>query len=380
MSLPASGFRLTWVDATKGVSILWIVVFHFFGAYSSARYPWPLNVSSFPSFWSQCAPSTFTDGVGCALEGLLAALIQRGPNAVGVFIVMSGFGLTYGLAKTGQPQGGWGGWYRKRLLRLFPMYWAAHLVYLISPFVYRQDPVDYRFLLSLMGDRIVPVDKMFYYLVPAWWFVGLLIQLYIVFPFLFRLLQKLRPVTFLILCCLFTVITRYLLFGVLQANGNYLQGAFFGGRLWEFAAGMVLAYLYRRRPSSVEGGFFSLPMLMAGVALYTLGVFAYQPGFLYAFSDGLVGMGLFVLLSHATRWTDRMVPIIGTILATVGVYSYGLYLLHQPYVIHFGHELRGYTMWGFLFFGFIVVTGITVGGMVLERQVNGLSNRWLGGS
>ena len=67
-------------------------------------------------------------------------------------------------------------------MRLFPLYWLAHLVFLVSPFVILHDPVDYRFLLSFFGDRVYPVDKMFFYLVPAWWFLGLLIETLHRFP------------------------------------------------------------------------------------------------------------------------------------------------------------------------------------------------------
>ena len=369
--------RLTWLDATKGISILWIVYFHFFGAYSSERYPWPLSLSTFPSFMSTCGPSTFWDTVECFLEGCVAALIQRGPNAVGVFLILSGFGLTYSLAKSGGPKGGWLEWYRRRLLRLFPMYWVAHLVYLVSPFMHRSDPIDHRFLLSLFGDRVYPVETMFYYLVPSWWFFGLLLELYLVFPLLFRLLEKLRPVLFLILCIAVTVVSRYILFGLLQANGNYLQGAFFGGRLWEFATGMSLAMLYRERPSSMEVGMFSAPMLLLGITVYGLGLYAYQPNFLYVFSDGLIATGLSIILAHVTRWGDKHLPFFGILFSTVGIYSYGLYLLHQPYVIHFGHELHGFGMSAFLLFATIVIAIVAVGGLVIERQVNRLASRLL---
>jgi peptidoglycan/LPS O-acetylase OafA/YrhL len=326
---------------------------------------------------STCAPASFWETLNCLAEGLLASLLQRGPAAVGVFIILSGFGLTFSLAKKGNPEGGWKIWYSRRVLRLFPMYWAAHLVYLISPFMYRSDPVDYRFILSFLGDRVFPVDKVFYYLVPAWWFFGLLIQLYLVFPILFRMLQKFHPAKFLLISGLATIACRYILNSVLHANGNYIQGAFFMARLFEFTAGMALAYMYRQRPSAVESGMFSGWMLLGGVFLYVLGLYSYQPDFFYVFSDGLTATGLFIILAHAVRWAGRVLPLAGTVLSTVGIYSYGLYLLHQPYVIHFGHELRGFGLWTFAALGSIVVACITAGSILLERYVNGIVTRVL---
>ena len=57
---------------------------------------------------------------------------------------------------------------------------------------------------------------------------------------------------------------RYLLLLVLSANGYYVQGAFFGSRLWEFALGMVLGFAYRRYPVEIEQRLFSFPILAAG--------------------------------------------------------------------------------------------------------------------
>lgn len=375
--VPRSYARLTWLDATKGISILLIVFFHFFSAYGGGGYPWPFKLSNLPSFVSECSPASSTGALGCTAGALFAALLQRGPNAVGVFILLSGFGLTYSLAKRGYPQGGWMRWYRRRLLRLFPMYWTAHLVYLISPFVHRQDPIDYRFFLSFLGDRVYPIDKIFYYLTPAWWFVGLLIELYLVFPLLFGLLKKVGPGWFLAICALITVFSRYMLFGVIEANANYLQGALFTARLWEFAAGMVLALFYRSHPYLAEEWLFSGKTLLGGILVYNLGLYSYQPTFTYAFSDALIGIGLFIILVHIVRWAERLLSPLGWILSTAGVYSYGLYLLHQPYVIYFGKRMGELGLPFFIGCALLIVTIIALLAILIERYVNRLTSRML---
>jgi peptidoglycan/LPS O-acetylase OafA/YrhL len=126
-----------------------------------------------------------------------------------------------------------------RVLRLFPMYWVAHLIYLVSPFEARYDPIDYRFILSFLGDRMYPV-QMIEYLTPAWWYFGLILELYLIFPLLFRLLQKAGVQWFLVICAAETVLCRYiLLFNIFQTDGMVLS-AFCGSRLWEFAFGMVV--------------------------------------------------------------------------------------------------------------------------------------------
>src|SRR5262249_52483942 len=277
---PASP-RLSWLDGMKGISILWIAFFHFFGTYANGRYPNPLGPHYFSSFVSQCAPSSLLGTVGCLTQGFLVATALVGFHAVSVFLVLSGFGLTYSLARTGEPEGGWLGWYRARLLRLFPMYWLAHLVYLVSPFISRPEPLDYRFLLSFLGDRIYPIDMIFFYANPALWYFGLLLELYLVFPVLFRLLQKLGVTWFLVLCGLETLISRYLLLYVISASGNYLLGAFFGTRLWEFAAGMALGLLFRRQRAVVEERLFTGWTFLSGVLIYMVGLYSYATSLSY---------------------------------------------------------------------------------------------------
>ncbi|MBI3798778.1 MAG: acyltransferase [Deltaproteobacteria bacterium] len=372
---PASP-RLSWLDGMKGISILWIAFFHFFGTYANGRYPGPLGPHYFSAFVSQCAPSSVLGTVGCIAQGFLVATAEVGFHAVSVFLVLSGFGLTYSLARTGEPEGGWIGWYRGRLLRLFPMYWVAHLVYLVSPFIARPEPLDYRFLLSFLGDRIYPVDMIFFYANPALWYFGLLLELYLVFPLLFRLLQKLGVTWFLVLCGLETLISRYLLLCVISASGNYLQGAFFGTRLWEFALGMALGLLFRRQQVVVEERLFTSWTFFSGVVIYILGLYSYATTVSYTVTDPFIGTGLSIILAHVALWSG-LLPRLGRTLAYVGAFSYGLYLLHQPYVIYFGERMRTLSPLVFIVLAGAIIAVLTMVAIPLERYVNQLTSRVL---
>ncbi len=175
----------------------------------------------------------------CLGSAVLAAAVQMGFHGVAVFLVLSGFGLSYALARSGRPPAAWLGWYRSRLVRLLPMYWVAHLVYLVSPFQARFDALDYRFALSLLGDRVVPIGTLFYYFNPALWYFGLLLQLYLVFPALFVALGRLGVARFLAAAAVVTVGARWLLVIAMPVSGEWVQGGFFACRLWEFALGMA---------------------------------------------------------------------------------------------------------------------------------------------
>ncbi len=368
-----SSTHFQWIDGVKGLAVLWIALYHCLLAYGGSI-PWPITPGSFFDFVHQCARGSPIGSLSCAVEGIVAAIIQRGAQGVGVFILFSGFGLTYSILRRGGVETSWTVWYRRRFKRLFPVYWLAHIVFLVSPLAVLHDKVDYRFLLSFFGDRIFPVDKMFFYLVPAWWFLGLLIELYIVFPLLFKLMQRMGWVKYLVLCILMDLAARFILMS-LEANGYYEMGALFVCRLWEFAAGMALGKLMAENSYATLDRLLSRECFLAGIIVYTLGVYAYQPNFLYSVSDGLTAMGLSVILIHVAHRLDR-VPLLGRTLGWAGVFSYGIYLFHQPYVMYAGEKLRPYSLGVFLVFATAVTVVVACVSMCLEFATNRTLNHF----
>jgi peptidoglycan/LPS O-acetylase OafA/YrhL len=363
--------RIGWIDIIKGASILWIVFFHFFAAYD-IKYPWILDQQYISQFIKICAPLSPWDTMLCISKSLWIAVIKLGYQAVGVFIVTSGFGLTYSVAKKGGSINRWHTWYLKRLLRLFPMYWAAHLVFLISPFVFRPEPIDYRFLLSFFGDRICPLYSIFYYANPAWWFFGLLLELYLVFPILFFTLKRFGVLRFLILCGCITFITRLLLIVLIPVHWYYVQGAFFGARLGEFALGMALGWYYNDLPAAIGNWVSHAVMPIIGAICYALGILSYRWKWSLVFTDLFLTCGIFLILTQIARF-GSIIPIFTRALAYLGTFSYGLYLLHQPYVIYFGELMRNLSLSFFVFYACIIMAFIIFEAICLESIINRLT-------
>ena len=67
-----------------------------------------------------------------------------------------------------------------------------------------------------------------------------------------------------------------------------------------------------------------------------------------------------------------------TAIAFVGFYSYGLYLIHQPYVIYAGIRMRGYPMSEFVLAAGATIVVFVLGCAYIERRVNYLAVRVLG--
>jgi len=367
--------RITWPDTVKGVCILWIVYFHTYMSFSDHHLPWPLD----PDFFAQsCAPlGPHASWLVCAARAGFIAFSSLGFHGVGVFIALSGFTLSFTLARKGDAAIDWRTWYRSRLVRLFPLYWTAHVIYLVSPPAVHIEAIDYRFVLSFLGDRVIPLSMIFYYANAAWWYFGLLLQLYLVFPLLHIARARLGTSAFLAMSAVVTVGTRYLFLELWpsQYSGALMQGALFTCRLFEFSAGMVIGAAYARDRRATEGWLLSLPSIAAGALLYAAGLYAWGHAFVLA--DGLIGCGLLLFLAGIADQLERVAWLQSKI-ATIGAFSYGLYLFHQPYVIWVGAQVRGGPILTFIPVALVTTAVLAVVSMWIERHVNALATRVLG--
>lgn len=107
-----------------------------------------------------------------------------------------------------------------------------------------------------------------------------------------------------------------------------------------------------------------------------VGLYSYATTLSYTVTDPLIGTGLFIILAHVALWSG-LLPRLAGMLAYVGAFSYGLYLLHQPYVIYFGERMRGLSMPGFTVLAWAIIALLTAGAIPLERYVNQLTSRVL---
>ena len=242
--------RLVWLDIAKGLAILWVVYFHFFKTYRDWA-PYPMS----GHFIADVAGAHGWDSASAAIQTIATivwyAISGVGFHAVGLFIIVSGWSLASATAKR-EAKGpiAWGPWYRARFIRLYPMYWLAHLVYLVSPFQARLEPIDWRFLISLTGLRMIDISMNFMYLNAAWWYFSMLIQLYLLFPLLFMGMRKFGLATFLLMAFAVGFFTRYLLLEVWHAHGYWILGGNALSRLPEFALGMVVGMVHLRDPGA----------------------------------------------------------------------------------------------------------------------------------
>src|SRR5216117_2991759 len=275
--------RLVWIDISKGLAILFVAYFHFFSTYfQHGVLP--------PPDWSNVTASALT-----LLRLAWFKISGLAFHAVGVFIILSGWTLMQSTARRAEKgEIAWGAWYWARFVRLYPMYWVAHLVYLISPFVAHLEPVDDRIILSLLGLRFIDIQMNFMYLNAAWWYFAMLIQFYLIFPLLFWMARRLGPWWFLIIACAAGFFARYILLVVWPQNGLWVLGGFAICRLPEFALGMSLAMWHGRSAARVERFLLRRAGFVVGLLLYPAALWLYHNAITYIFVDFATGACYFL--------------------------------------------------------------------------------------
>ncbi|MEY5063077.1 MAG: hypothetical protein RLZZ112_1041 [Verrucomicrobiota bacterium] len=365
--------RMTWLDVTKGWAILWVVYFHTFTCW--IKPPSPIGANFFqevgrPETWT--GPLAVAEGIGRILG---IGLSQLGFHAVGLFVVASGFVLTQSAVRAAKKGGvSWGRWIGTRLARLYPMYWFAHLVYLLSPFQAKMEPLDWRFWVSLSGLRFLWIDWNFFYLNAAWWYFCLILQLFALFPLLFWLLRRLGPVPCFLLATLMGWAARYVMLYVHPVSGQFVLGGCGLSRMPEFAFGMLLGALHAQNADRFESWLLRGPGFLAGLVFYPLALAVYHFPKGYVAVDLLTGIACFLVVAGASGFWSK-IPHLGRGLAVAGTFSYGIYLIHQPYAIYLGSFLKGLPVWPAVPLLLVIAVGLAVWGGFLEKVLT----RWLQG-
>ncbi len=296
------------VDQLRGIAALWVVIYH---AYHLVSYRLQFGRSFAPDHWP-------------IISNPLMAVVVEGHAAVGLFMVLSGFILTYGA---------WGrqieylGFLRNRLLRIYPL-----AVFLLAVAVYSMPE---RFTWGafwqtlLLGQNLpgafagTPYTDMF-------WAISVEFQFYLIFPMLCLILRQRgwQAFTMLILALL---LFRFIavLFGANPRDLSYLTIV---GRLDEFVIGMLLGAWRRDHPDRVVSAWW-LPVVTV-IWVMVLWEFNRLGGWPVLSAWKVVWPTLEGVLSSAFIFTylclaPKLPRLVAEAMRRVGLLSYSLYLMHM---------------------------------------------------
>jgi peptidoglycan/LPS O-acetylase OafA/YrhL len=373
--------RLLWIDIAKGIGILWVVFFHFVTNYidtdSNPNLPSPTS----GHFIQTIAGSSGFDSLSHVIETfwrwIWYSVSLVGFHAVGLFVLLGGWSLAASTWKKSE-QGPviWSHWYKQRFVRLYPMYWAAHLLLLLLPFTWLE-PIDGRIFISLSGLRWINLESNFSYGNAAWWYFAMLIQLYAIFPVLFLIMRRIGLSAFLMVGISLGLVTRYLLLVEWQSHGFWLMGANCLSRIPEFVVGMVLGILHLQQRERVERMLLSPGALCLGLCMYYWLALVHGQAMRYVFADLYIALSCSLVILGLSGFFQRS-EFLSRWVGLVGTYSFGLYLTHQPLVTWLGQRMQKLSTYQFLGVSAVVLFVLSGFGIWMERLVNGLTDRVLG--
>ncbi len=373
---PVAGAHLAWIEKLKGLALLWILLDHVgeqtfgFPYFANPDKNWPLLAVRVSQFLAVDLPQhPFSVPIA-----VIRDFCWMGDQGVSLFLLLSGFTLTYSILQ--RSRGGavsWSEFYRRRVLRIYPTWITAHLLFLFPLAIVgiRLSLADSRLYLSLLGWRVEP--RQLYYGFAAWWFITLLIQLYLVFPALWKVLERRGPAFFGASILAPALLLRWA--GLLYFSDHFpgyldawSRGAIFVSRLPEFAAGMIVAYcLYARRHSP---GIRRRGLVVAG-STAAIGI-----GLIFSFGLSgmavaplLVGSGVFgILYGWFLRPSSGPEGAVSVALDWIGRHSLALFLVHPLFLrAFFGLQTAQKGAMGMGVRLFLFAAGSVAGAIVLER-------------
>lgn len=302
--------KIEFIDFAKGISIFAVAFFHFGQFISHAEIPSGMNL-----------------------------FFAVGGSGIHLFLFLSGFGLS--LSKPTEALT----FYKRRLLKVYTPFAITVTLIFLSNYIWPIYPGQgvkewlsnvllYKmFDFSGNGELNATFGDHF-------WFIGTIIQFYIVFPVLVFLLKKLGNSGFLILC----FATSFAFWYFLDVNGLFPHKAWsrqFPQFLWEFALGMVAAELYKTKNIA----FWRLPLwqaiLAAVVCVPTVFLLVKFLGRTGQILNEIPSLVLFTsLVVIAFQIMQKYIPFIKDFFMSMGNYSFALYLSHIWVLCMYGLVLQ----------------------------------------
>ena len=315
------------INAIKGMAILLIVAFHAIGLYPFAslffttyrKLVFPENIPNI----SELIPPIY--GLKDVVVAVLSIVGGSGYQGVNVFIIVSGLVLTLSFFRKGIKLRQW---YLRRAERILPMYWLSlFIVFALSQgmhvyYTYPPQTSPIAMILQILCLHVL-VPKFFHGLNGPLWYMGLLFQLYLVFPFLIKLFNRWKPSQIFVCSVLITVVFRLVgIYGIYEFHPYFAHGAFFMCRLAEFVFGIAFAFHIQNRTEN-----WIDPLRRLAIPLYLCGVLLHCSKLTTALSDTVIGISLFLILWSLVHHLSSLV-LDG--FAFLGRHSLGIFLFHFP--------------------------------------------------
>jgi len=306
---------------------------------------------------------------------------------VHLFFILSGCGLTLSYFKRRQSSSfSWIKWGNRRISKIVAPYWIlvsfAFLLAGVSYFVF-SGVFEHRYGLATLLAYLTFTGNFY---APGWsfnptlWFMPVIIGLYVLFPFLVKVLEGCGTVFFVVVSLLITYgsISLCLLLRYPVAHQSALPLFY----VIEFSAGMLIGDAILFHSQRFEH-LASAKFLILGMALYVLswGMTKYWT-YGDAYNDLITAAGVFLITLYVSMWLIRLSPHKSVRLFTeISRESYVMYLIHGPIILYVMRPiLRECSLLPLhpgaaIFCSFLYAAFIFVLARLISRPIGGISSR-----
>lgn len=306
------------VDFLRGIAILLVFVYH-------------SQLVLFPGY----EVHEYNEYNWLKLNGTSSVILNFSPSAFGfcgvqLFLIISGFLIHLGYL-INKNKFHLGTFYSKRFWRIYPPYILVLLFIIFSTGNFPnhlltwagfKDTIFHVFFLHNLSDAT------FFTINPAFWSLALEVQLYLVYPLLLFARNKIGIGKVFLATILLSVIL--LIFGILNpkigTTNAFGTSVFKFWFIWTSGAYLAESYLTKKRIFNSNGAIISIAFLLLGM-ISRLHLYS-QHFTVYFLTFGLIGMFECVINNDTLNTKGILVRFV----SLIGICSYSMYLIHQPYL------------------------------------------------
>lgn len=232
LSIGTIAFSKTQTAWIKGIGMLLILFHNFF------HWVDPSTGENEFDFWSERIFRLFSLLADNPMESINLIFSYFGHYGVQLFIFISG----YGLAKSFSASTKWTDFFKSRVIKIYPSFLTAIFILFLTVIFLSQSFPDAKWL-NQIGYKLLFLHT----LIPGealsingpWWFYALIFQLYLIFPFLYRFIDKYGLKAFWTICFISYAVI-FIFYKPFLNNSLFLM-ANFPGHLPEFCLGIFIA-------------------------------------------------------------------------------------------------------------------------------------------
>ena len=289
----------------KGIGILCIII------HNLLHWGQPLNGKENEFYFASdnvlCFFNAFAEHPAESLNIIFSYL---GHFGVQLFIFISGLGLAMSMIANPRK---YGSFIFDRLKKLYPLVIIAFIFYIMFTAIafYRIINIDelkgfaYKFLFI---HTLIPGEGLT--LNGPLWFLGLILQLYLLFPLLFKLIGKYKTKAFVCICLIsYAIVYACIYTKILPENLSVMQN--FPGHLPEFALGILFAYSKDKKVNWI--------WFVIALAIFCLGNFykVFYPFTFLCITYIFISIFLFIKKEGKFNFFDKFLVFFGSLSMTL---------------------------------------------------------------